>query len=664
MSWSPSRSVSSFFGTDKSYEAKDDRNVLSGVLAELNRSANMISNANAGEAETHFTVNFSNGVQKAISDNSMDISPDVLVTKSGALKTGEHYYEAMDALNGRAIIGTYIRRNHSKAEFNKFQGSKDDVAKVAFQASNEGNAREAISSDWTGFKPYLDAHKDLCHTKKSSITLPKKLAQEEAENIFNMANYNLLNPDDKIQTGNAKIDDAVNRYTDMIDGSWDSCVRASHYIRELLHLEDSPELPPPPAAGDGKGDDKDDKKKGQDKQKGDGKGDNEKGDKKDDKGDGQGGKSDDKDGEKDSGDKGQGKGDKGKDGGKQDGDGDADGGDADGEDGDGDKGSGKGEKSDKPATKVKPKLNGLGDNSLMGQKVDTTRPDWADVSGDPSDDACKVDAYRTVLDDTNYQPDYEQVSKNVYKKRIAFLRQGIAQVEKCFLFQENQNAIYTRGLTTGDLDDANLWKIGFDKEFVYERKDIAKQPEHTIGILLDQSGSMGTEKMRDAADVCIMLLEGLKSYRSIKKIVYGHSGQERNETDCIMIPYVTAKQDFGYRLSTAQARRQNFDGLAIKYIADRMLEVPVDGKRFLFVVSDGQPAAHGYGGWEAIKHTEKCVKDARKRGVKVFGIGIQNAFDNRMGEALYGKGNFIVLSDTKSSLRVMVAKLKQFLASV
>lgn len=662
MSWSPSRSVSSFFGTDKFGEGKDDRSVLSGVLAELNRSANMISNANAGETETHFTVNFSNGVQKAISDNSMDISPDVLISSSGGLKTGEDYYEAMDALNGRAIIGTYIRRNHSKQEFVDFQKSQDEVAKVAFQASNEGNAREAISSDWSGFTPYLDAHKKLCHAKKSSIRLPKELSQKEAEKILDMANYNLLNPDDKIQTGNAKIDDAVNRYTDMIDGSWDSCVRASQYIRDLLHLEDSPELPPPPSGGEGKDDNKE-QGKDKDKQKGQDKGEEKaKGDKPEDKKDGQGGESGDQEGDKDSDQKGQGRGKKGKDG-QEKGEGGGEGGDSEGEQ-EGDKGSGKNEKFDKPLPKVKPKLNGLGDKSLMGQQVETTKPEWADVSGDESDEACKVDNYKTVLDDTNWNPAVEQYSKTLYKSRIALLRQGIAQVEKCFLFQDNQNAIYTRGLTTGDLDDANLWKLQFDREFVYERKDIPKQQEHTIGILLDQSGSMGSTKMQDAADVCMMLLEGLKSYRSIKKIVYGHSGQEKNDTDCIMIPYVTAKQDFSHRLATARARRQNFDGLAIKYIADRMLEVPVDGKKFLFVVSDGQPAANGYGGWEAIKHTAKCVKDARKRGVKVFGIGIQDAFDNRMGEALYGKGNFIVLRDTKSSLRVMVTKLKQFLASL
>ena len=90
----------------------------------------------------------------------MVVSPDILFGPAG-LKTGESYYEAMDALNGRAILGTYIRKNSSQEEFITFVSSQDELAKLAFQNSNEGKAREAIQNEWSGFIPYLDAHKEL-----------------------------------------------------------------------------------------------------------------------------------------------------------------------------------------------------------------------------------------------------------------------------------------------------------------------------------------------------------------------------------------------------------------------------------------------------------------------------------------------------------------------
>jgi hypothetical protein len=644
MSWSPSASVSSFFN-NKAKESKEERQIVGDVLAELNRSANMISNAKQNETENVFKVSFSDNSNQKVNSNSMVVSPDILFGPAG-LKTGESYYEAMDALNGRAILGTYIRKNSSQEEFNTFTNSKDELAKLAFQNSNEGKAREAIQNEWSGFTPYLDAHKELCHAKKESIVIPHGLKQSDAAGIMNVASYNLLNPTDKIKTGRSNVDNAIDEFTDMVDGSWESCIRASQYLRELLELEDSPEVPQE-SQGEGE-QDKDDKQDGE----------------------GQGQEGDNQEGEGEDGSSGEDESDKQSSGSSSKGGESKDKKDSKGSKSQGGAGKEEGKSADGSETpnpvKVKPILgkSNIGDSSLLGGRVETLRPDLADVHGDPSDDACNIKEFKTVIDNVLiHTPATEQYAKNVYKERLVKFHQQIRQIEKCFLFQENDASIYTRGLTTGDLDDNNLWKIRFDHEHIYERKDIPKQMEHQIGILLDQSGSMGGSKMRDAADVCIMLLEGLKSYRSIKKIVYGHSGQEANYTDCIMIPYITPKMDVSYRLADAKARRQNFDGLAVKYTADKMVEVPVNGKRFMLVISDGQPAADGYGGWPAIIHTNKCIQDARKKGIKVFGIGVQNAFSSDIGDKMYGKGNYVVLTDTSSSLRVMVSKLKQFLSS-
>jgi hypothetical protein len=53
------------------------------------------------------------------------------------------------------------------------------------------------------------------------------------------------------------------------------------------------------------------------------------------------------------------------------------------------------------------------------------------------------------------------------------------------------------------------------------------------------------------------------------------------------------------------------------------------------------------------------VVEARKAGVGVFGIGIANAFDHRIGDKLYGTGNWVTLADTMSSLPLLCRAIKK-----
>jgi hypothetical protein len=581
--WSPSKSVSNFFG-DSSTVHTTDKNKYSQILAELNRTCNLLVSGG-------FSVKYSDGSEESgkIDRKSMNVSPDILLTDGGHLKSGSSYFDALDALNGRVILGTHIRNNISDQDFDTFTKSGDNVAKSVFQTVQQFSSIEKIKSEWKGFRPYLQAHQDATQSSKASIKVPTDLTEDQLPAIMQAANWNLAYPDNPIEIENVEVKEAIDGFLDKVSDQFQDCVDAANYLRGMLKKTS-------PKGGDGKGDGKESKGK------------------------------------------------------------DSSGG-----------GSSSGEPKEEGTPKPKRKdLTPFDSEVFNDERVETSKPEIHHMRGEEGADECNLEALKVVVDRNVNRQTYwnDGQKKEAYKQFLLNNRKEIKEVEKCFLFQENQSALFSRGLSVGDIDEGNLHKVGFDPEFIYERKDIPKQMEHQVGILLDQSGSMGGTKMKEARNVVITLMEGLRSYKSISQIIYGHTGQENDETECTLIPYKDGEIDNTLHLIDAPARLQNIDGLAIKYVADQMLKKQVDGKRIMLVISDGSPAGYGYGGASGCAHTLRACNAARRKGIVVFGIGICNAFSPETGKAIYGAGNFVVIRNTKDSLKIMTNRLKKLVASI
>ena len=611
INWSPSASLSSFFDTNNSkYKLKSNFNSdISKVREELSRTANMLSNDST--TERSFSVKFSDGSTPPVfGGNEFTISPNLILKDKTTIKSGKEYYNALDALNGRVILGTQIAKNVSKEDYRQFSESTDSDAKDTFQAINERVAAKKLHDEWPGFRPYLQKHADICHPKKSEYDscLPSDVTKDQLKQIMAVANYNLLNPDDQITTGNEGVDNLISDFNSQIDQSFESCKNAIDWLRSQLK--------------DSKLD-------------------------KDPSGEGESGDSEDDD----------------KDSSESDGSGESD------EDSSADAKDSKDDGTEAEGKEVKtPKAF---DSELMGDNpIKSMRGDLSDIKSDDqiAEEKLLGMSFRIRLwTDRETARKFDCDSKTAITRYDEFVKShqnSIKEVEKCFLFEDNTPAIYSRGMSAGDIDDANLWKMRLgDYQYLYERKDINKAQKHCVGILLDLSGSMRHGRIRDAREVVMMLVEGLRSYPSIKPLVYGHTGQINHHEDVDMVPYI---DEFGndkrHWLAVSEAQCQNIDGTAIKDMAERIKTVQDVQNRYMLVISDGEPSGDNYGHEPAYKHTRMAVDKARRDGIKVYGIGICNAFGPSMGAKLYGEGNYCILSDTKSSLRVMVNKLRSFMA--
>lgn len=569
-SWSPSRSVSSFFDNDygsyyggySSSLSKENQfnRRMAKILNELSRTANLVVRGPDGEEGTsNFKVKFaSQGEQEFISDR-MTISPDLILSDTETVADGDKYYEGMDALTGRVILGAHIRKNSNNEQIYQYLASDNKPAKASFATFLEYNSYKSIAKDWAGFVPYLETHRSKTHATQEAIIAisPDKAAMSQLGRFVAVANYNLVNEDKVVKTGDATIDELIEGYVSRLGPTMGECESAVAWLKTKLinDEEESPKKKKPEA----------------------------------------------------------------------------------------DYGSMEGSPTH--------------DSDLLARELETLNPELS-----------KLDASTGEIVDTNWKIKEEKIpvlttaNKNSYQELVNRHRKTITVIKNSFQFQENVAAMHTRGLTLGDIDDNALHKVRYDRRTIYERKDVVKAQEHLVGILIDQSGSMRGGRITDARTVAILIYEALKDIEGIQSLIMGHTAQEDDHEEVTMIPYVVPEKDNHCALITARARLQNIDGIAIKHMAKRMSNVPVGGRKLMLVISDGCPGGYGYGGFSAIEHTSNQVNLARKQGVEVFGIGIENAFDADTGENLYGKRNFVVLSDTSSSLRVMAAKLKQFLA--
>lgn len=168
-----------------------------------------------------------------------------------------------------------------------------------------------------------------------------------------------------------------------------------------------------------------------------------------------------------------------------------------------------------------------------------------------------------------------------------------------------------------------------------------------VVILADASGSMGADFFSKVMAETKGIYEALKKL-GIAVSVYAHSSQQDLAGADRPIIYRIAAFGTTSRTSNDDARferslnidqSQNYDGVVISHLTRTAFHLK-NANKFLFVLSDGEPAGHDYSGWEANDHTMKCISLARRAGINVisFSLKAEVVKDN---DRIYGEANNI-----------------------
>ena len=166
-------------------------------------------------------------------------------------------------------------------------------------------------------------------------------------------------------------------------------------------------------------------------------------------------------------------------------------------------------------------------------------------------------------------------------------------------------------------------------------------PQLSVGLLLDESGSMGCADRCTYARAAAIILHDFCESLDIPVMIYGHS---TSGDDVHLYSYAEFEgfdNNDKYRLMDIHARGSNRDGAALRFVAERLSKRNEDVK-ILILVSDGQPAHWGYSGTAAEEDLRGIKQEYQRKGILFIAAAIGDDKDNI--ERIYGN-SFLDITD-------------------
>lgn len=181
-------------------------------------------------------------------------------------------------------------------------------------------------------------------------------------------------------------------------------------------------------------------------------------------------------------------------------------------------------------------------------------------------------------------------------------------------------------------------------------------PALSVGLLLDESGSMCSCDRATYARATAIILYDFCQALGIPVMVYGHSA------DLGVDLYSYAEFDAidrndRYRMMDISARCNNRDGAALRYVSEQLAKRPEDIK-LLMLVSDGQPADIGYYGTAAEEDLRGIRQEYQRKGVLFVAAAIGSDKENI--QRIYGD-SFLDITDLNKLPVKLAGIIKRFI---
>lgn len=246
-------------------------------------------------------------------------------------------------------------------------------------------------------------------------------------------------------------------------------------------------------------------------------------------------------------------------------------------------------------------------------------------------------------------------NKNSYKKTLSKIDITKAAVlQKLFQRKSKDQAFVMKSMRSGRLDTNKIAEAAQNVPTIYERIGHIRTNKICVGVLVDESGSMGGDKIEKAKQAAVFINEVFRKIPDVDLYIYGHTADNPSSG----VTYLRIYREKGtttdpFKLGSVSARSNNRDGDAILAFAQRVRS-KTDAQGLLFVLSDGAPSANGYGGRAAIKDTRKKVQKAQSLGFQVIQIAIEESVPSR---DMFDY--FIKMTNIKNLPRDMVAYMSR-----
>ena len=213
------------------------------------------------------------------------------------------------------------------------------------------------------------------------------------------------------------------------------------------------------------------------------------------------------------------------------------------------------------------------------------------------------------------------------------------------------------GLVMGRRLDAHALCRNDGKVF-YKNNLPNEIPRISVGLLLDESGSMSCGDRSTYARAAAIILYNFCQALDIPIMIYGHSTGWSSGVDLYSYAeFDSIDRDDKYRMMDIAARGSNRDGAALRFVAEQLCKRNEE-VRLLMLVSDGQPADTGYGGTAAEEDLRGIKQEYRRKGLLFVAAAIGD--DKANIERIYGD-SFLDITDLNQLPVKLTAVIKRFL---
>jgi len=166
-----------------------------------------------------------------------------------------------------------------------------------------------------------------------------------------------------------------------------------------------------------------------------------------------------------------------------------------------------------------------------------------------------------------------------------------------------------------------------DGHVFYKNALPSDAPQLAVGLVLDESGSMGSKDRATYARAAAIILYDFCRALRIPVMIYGHSTSGSMVDLYSYVEFDAIDRNDAYRLMDVSSRGSNRDGLALRYVAEQLSRRQED-VRILILISDGQPAHYGYSGTAAEEDLRGIRLEYKRKGILFIAASIGSDKEN------------------------------------
>lgn len=199
------------------------------------------------------------------------------------------------------------------------------------------------------------------------------------------------------------------------------------------------------------------------------------------------------------------------------------------------------------------------------------------------------------------------------------------------------------------------------KDFRYFSKKLPpnESPSLAVGLRVDESASMSSFGRLEAAKSAVIAVYEFCHLCNIPVLVYGDTADTSKMEQMSIFAYSDFEKDDyhnRYRLMGIRGRSNNRDGMALRILAEKLMNSSQQTK-LLISISDGQPKAmEDYTGDIAMEDMKKAIAEYERKGITFLAAAIGQ--DKEVISQIYREDRFLDITN----LEELPAKLVKIIA--